>query len=93
MSEPKMSEPKKLESLTIEECWQLYCSHNPPPPGTDPQEIAFVRQVYMAGFGAMLMIVKRLETESPERSKSIIDRLEADLWSEARALNPASVPS
>lgn len=77
---------RKLEDLTCEECWQLYLTHNPPPPDIPADEVAFVRQIYFAGFGAMMMLVKRLESESPDRRADILKRIEAQLWADAHAM-------
>lgn len=75
-----------LEEVTVEEFWQLYISANPPPSTISQEEIEFAKYLYYAGFGAMLVIAKRMETETPERCNPIREKLMAEVFGFSNSL-------
>lgn len=56
---------RQLEDITVEEMWQIFLSHDPPPADFPADQLNDVRRMYFTGFAAMLAIATRLQAETP----------------------------
>lgn len=77
---------KKLEEITPDEFWHMYIAANPPPPTITAEELGFARSLYMAGFGAMVQVALRVNSEPQERRDAVLGRLNSEIWGIARQL-------
>jgi hypothetical protein len=64
------------EVCTLDEFWGLFLLSCPPPPGMPPEVVASYRWFYAAGLGCATVLLKRLETEHPERRAAILAQVE-----------------
>ena len=67
----------KLEELTVDYFWELLKLDLPPPPDAEAELTG--RMFYRCGFGAVVVLALRLESETPERRKAILDMLNAQI--------------
>jgi hypothetical protein len=64
------------DACTLDQFWEMFLLACPPPPEM-PREVAdSYRWFYAAGLGCAAVLLKRLETETPERRAAIVAQIE-----------------
>jgi hypothetical protein len=64
------------EGCSLDVLWNLFLIAAPPPVGMPQEVVESYRWFFASGLGTAVLLLRRLETESPERRATILAQIE-----------------